>query len=154
MKSTKSTISHSLAETENLAKEWLGSINARESADKATIIALNGDLGSGKTTFVQAVARSLGVTGNVTSPTFVIMKKYKLASGGSNNGGFTQLIHIDAYRLEDGADLNALEFADIVADPGNLVLIEWANNVKSGLPADIEKIDFEYVGENERKISF
>ncbi|MEI6396573.1 MAG: tRNA (adenosine(37)-N6)-threonylcarbamoyltransferase complex ATPase subunit type 1 TsaE [Candidatus Taylorbacteria bacterium] len=150
----KSTTSHSLIETENLAKEWLSKIVAGAN-DAATIVALNGQLGSGKTTFVQAVARELGIVANVTSPTFVIMKKYKL--GGGKSAGVTHfktLIHIDAYRLESGDDLSALEFADITADPGNLILIEWADNVKGGLPADIEEIDFEYVSENERKISF
>jgi len=148
----KSVASHSLEETSALASQWLSKIvaGANDSANSgATIVALNGQLGSGKTTFVQAVARELGIAATVTSPTFVIMKKYKL-----NTTHFKTLIHIDAYRLESGDDLNALEFADIVADPGNLILIEWADNVKSGLPADIEEIDFEYVGENDRKISF
>ena len=161
-------VSHSLAETENLAKEWLGGIGMSaknsgvdSSSKKATVVALNGQLGSGKTTFVQAVARTLGVENTVTSPTFVIMKKYDLDANKVNESPaqktvvtYKHLIHIDAYRLEDGVDLGALEFESIVADPGNLVLIEWADNVKSGLPADIKKIDFEYVSENERKISF
>ena len=171
----KNFVSHSLIETENLAKEWLGSIEVSvknsgkpgkgSGSKKATVVALNGHLGSGKTTFVQAVARALGVNNIVTSPTFVIMKKYDLNDDFDadkvNESAvkkvvrtYKHLIHIDAYRLEDGADLEALEFKNIIADPSNLVLIEWADNVKGGLPADIKKIDFEYVSENERKISF
>ena len=98
---------------------------------------------------MQAVARALRIVANVTSPTFMIMKKYK-----TNAAHFKTLIHIDAYRLENGADLEALEFADIAADPSNLILMEWADNVKDGLPTNIEKIDFEYVSENERQSSF
>ncbi len=152
-------VSHSLIETENLAKQWLGDIDTKE---EAVVVALNGQLGSGKTTFVQAVARSLGVKENITSPTFVIMKKYSLWGKESINkhtdkisvGHFKNLIHIDAYRLESGDELKVLDFEEIVADPRNLVLIEWADNVKDGLPTNLKKIDFEYVSENERKISF
>ncbi len=146
----KNFVSHSLEETSAIASKWLAGVFAQAAADQAMVVALNGQLGSGKTTFVQSVARALGVDDAVTSPTFVIMKKHKLVG----TSHFKSLVHIDAYRLENGSDLGALEFEDIVADPGNLVLIEWAENVKSGLPADIEKIDFEYVSENERKISF
>ncbi len=142
----KTIISHSPSETSTIAEQWIGNIDAR---DEAVVIALNGHLGSGKTTFVQAVARAFGVKDNITSPTFVLMKRYELSGQ-----RFKNLIHIDAYRLESGADLDALELGNIVADPGNLVLIEWADNVKTGLPEDIKKIDFEYVGENERKITF
>ena len=90
------------------------------------------------------------------------MKKYSLWGKESINkhtdkisvGHFKNLIHIDAYRLESGDELKVLDFEEIVADPRNLVLIEWADNVKDGLPTNLKKIDFEYVSENERKISF
>lgn len=145
-------ISHSPSETSTIAEQWVGNIDAR---DEAVVVALNGHLGSGKTTFVQSVARALGVKDNITSPTFVIMKKYELGGAGQpGDARFKHLVHIDAYRLERGADLDALEFENIVSDPGNLVLIEWADNVKDGLPEDIQKIDFEYVSESERKIDF
>ena len=124
--------------------------------ESAVVVALNGQLGSGKTTFVQFVAKLLGVQGNITSPTFVVMKNYPLdvKKGDRKGGQFRKLMHIDASRLEKGNDLAALEFEDIVADPGNIVLIEWAENVKEGLPKNIKKIDFEYINEKERKISF
>ncbi len=156
----KSVITKSPAETSTLAEQWVGNIDLHEGSagdsGEAVVVALNGHLGSGKTTFVQAVARALGVKDNITSPTFVLMKRYELknAIGRGGDARFKNLIHIDAYRLENGADLDALEFENIVADPGNLVLIEWAENVKAGLPENIQKIDFEYVGEMERKISF
>lgn len=146
--------SHSLVETTQLAEQWLTGLNSR--ADDATIVALNGNLGSGKTTFVKSVAHALGVEENITSPTFVLMKKYELENlgGAIHLQKFKRLIHIDAYRLENGTDLGALQFESLIADPGNLILIEWADNVKSGLPENINNIDFEYVSENERKISY
>ncbi len=159
-KKMKNFASHSLTETENLAKQWLDSLNAGDKNNLnqggAIVVALNGQLGSGKTTFVQFVAKLLGVQGNITSPTFVVMKNYPLdvKKGDRKGGQFRKLVHIDAYRLEKGNDLAALEFEDIVADPGNLVLIEWAENVKEGLSKNIKKIDFEYINEKERKISF
>jgi tRNA threonylcarbamoyladenosine biosynthesis protein TsaE len=156
----KPIISHSLAETSNLAEQWLGNLDTDAGNvgknGEAVVVALNGHLGSGKTTFVQAVARALGVGGYITSPTFVLMKKYDLGERGSlkKDARFKTLIHIDAYRLENGGDLEALEFEKLVANPENLILIEWADNVKDGLPENIKKIGFEYVSGNERQITF
>ena len=146
-------ISKSLIETEEVAKQWLDNLPAPK--HKATVVDLNGQLGSGKTTFTQAVARALGITENITSPTFVLMKIYEISTTG-NAGAvnkFKHLVHIDAYRLEEGSQLSALNFEQINSDPSNLVLIEWAENVKSGLPETISHVEFEHVGENERKIT-
>jgi len=167
----KTIISHSPTETEKNAQEWVASLSTKkdelDNVGEATVVALNGHLGSGKTTFTQAVARMLGIIENVTSPTFVLMKIYDIQSPVKNTtstnfqtgvAGFTdkfkRLIHIDAYRLEEGSQLSALNFEQIVSDPGNLILIEWAENVKEGLPVDITNINFEYVGESDRKITF
>ncbi len=87
-------------------------------------IALSGDLGAGKTTLVQAIARELGVTETVTSPTFVVMKQY--AVSGSR---FKTLVHIDAYRIEDEAELDVLHIRDLLADRANLVIVEWPEKV-------------------------
>ncbi len=148
----KLIISRSLSETEKIAQEWLVSLSAKK--DEATIVALNGQLGSGKTTFTQAVAHALGITENITSPTFVLMKIYEIPATTDVTNKFKHLIHIDAYRLENGDQLSALNFEQIVSDPSNLVLIEWAENVKTGLPTNISQIDFDHIGENERKITF
>lgn len=157
----KEIISHSIKETEKTAKDWLDSLSKVDDptimGEGATVVTLNGHLGSGKTTFTQSVARALGIAENITSPTFVIMKIYDIPKGVGLSqlaDKFKRLVHIDAYRLERGEELGALDFESVVADPGNLVLIEWAENVKDGLPDEVKKIDFEYVGENERKICF
>lgn len=137
----------SLEETQKLAKEWLNSISVKD--DEATIVGLYGNLGSGKTTFTQSIARELGIKEAVTSPTFVIEKIYD-----TNHILFNRLIHIDAYRLASGRELQVLNFEQEVANENNLILIEWPENVKEILPENHIKVYFEFVDENTRKFSF
>ncbi len=146
-------ISHSLEETKEIAKKWLMDISAGNDSSEAVIIGLCGSLGSGKTTFIQAVASALGVKEHVTSPTFVLMKLYEI---NSKVGLFSwkRLVHIDAYRLEKPEEVEALNFESIVSDSHNLVLIEWADNIEKALPQDWKRIDFETLGEDERGIVF
>lgn len=138
---------HSLEETQKLAKEWLNSISAKD--DEATVVGLYGNLGSGKTTFTQAIARELGIKEAVTSPTFVIEKIYT-----TNHIIFNRLIHIDAYRLESGAELQVLNFEQEVANENNLILIEWPEKVKEILPENHIKVYCDFVDEKTRKFSF
>lgn len=140
----KTIISHSLEETQNIAHDWLSSLPDPE--DGATIVGLYGNLGSGKTTFVQAVARELGIKEVVTSPTFVIEKIYE-----TGYAHFARLIHIDAYRLENGRELQVLNFEELVENKNNLILIEWPENVKEVLPENHLKILCEFVDENSRR---
>lgn len=105
------------------------------------VIALIGNLGAGKTTFVQKFAKALGISETVTSPTFVILKKY---------GTF---IHVDAYRITS-TELLALGFRELVGDPRNVIVIEWADRVMDTLPKDAMIIKFEHVSATKRKISF
>lgn len=96
----------------------------------ATIIALIGDLGVGKTTFVQSIAKELGVIEPLTSPTFTILKKYE-----TNALKFRSLVHIDAYRLESVDELRPLQFETLLQEPETLVCIEWADKIASVLPS-------------------
>lgn len=98
----------------------------------ATLITLSGELGAGKTSFTQGVARALGVTDHVTSPTFVLEKIYELPA--ETGRGFAQLVHIDAYRLEGSAALAPLGFDEIMRDARNVVMLEWPERVADGLP--------------------
>ena len=122
---------------EALAKEIL-----RSHSQKPIIISLEGELGSGKTTFVQGFARGLGIKNKILSPTFIIMKKFK------------NFYHFDCYRIEKTNNLEALKFHEIFNAPRNIVLIEWANKIKRILPKNYVKIKFKYINEHERKISF
>lgn len=144
-------ISKSLEETRAVAKEFLSTL---EQGGKAVIVALQGDLGAGKTAFTQAVGAELGVGENMQSPTFVIMKVYEInpAKSGQVGKGFKNLIHIDAYRLERSEELLHLGWGEIVQEPENLIFIEWPENVASIIPADAKKIFFEFVDETTRNI--
>lgn len=146
MKETK-IISKSLEDTTNIAHLWLESLKAEDK--KATILLLEGDLGSGKTTFTQALARELGVKNYLTSPTFVLMKKYKVS-----HPVFKNLIHIDSYRLNSGADLLNLGWAELVANPDNLIVLEWPEKVADLFDGSEHKIKFKFIDEQTREIEF
>lgn len=115
----------------------------------AVVIGLYGDLGAGKTVFVKGVARALSVSEVVASPTFAIEKIYKIPEGKM----FRYLIHIDAYRLEGGSELIALGWKDIVKDPQNIIIIEWAERVEELLPGSTKKIHFSHLDETTRGVS-
>jgi tRNA threonylcarbamoyladenosine biosynthesis protein TsaE len=143
----------SLTDLESLADDFLKKL---KKGKRATLVTLAGDLGSGKTAFTQMVGKILGIKAKITSPTFVIEKKYKLppAGRGGISTGYKQLIHIDAYRLNSGRDLLALSWDEIIANPENLILLEWPEKVKDIIPADVYKINFKFVDDSSREISF
>ena len=103
----------------------------------ATVVALSGDLGVGKTTFVQAVAAALGVTTVVTSPTFVLQKTYA-----TTDDRFSTLVHIDAYRLAGGQELARLDWATLCASSSHLICIEWPERVGDQLPSQTITLTF------------
>lgn len=114
---------------------------------RAHIVGLSGDLGAGKTTFVQHVARELGVTDPVTSPTYVIAERYDIT-----HPPFTSLVHIDAYRLEP-KEVSTIGWEDFIKNPENLVLVEWPENIGDAFPSDAEKLSFSVVSESSRDIA-
>lgn len=104
-----------------------------QEGEKASLVLLRGELGAGKTTFVQALARELGVEEAVQSPTYVLMKTYPI-----NFGRFFRLVHIDAYRLETPMEFASLNPQEFLLDPHALVVLEWPERVEKELPqADI-----------------
>jgi tRNA threonylcarbamoyladenosine biosynthesis protein TsaE len=134
------------AETEIIARNLLESLSL---GAKATVLALEGELGAGKTNFAQAVGKILEVSENMHSPTFVIMKIY-----GIDWHGFKNLVHIDAYRIEKETELLHLGWNEIINEPENLVLIEWPENVPNLIPEDAKKISFKVIDESTRAIEF
>ncbi|MHB0865959.1 MAG: tRNA (adenosine(37)-N6)-threonylcarbamoyltransferase complex ATPase subunit type 1 TsaE [Minisyncoccota bacterium] len=135
----------------DLEAEAAGFIAAlRPGEEGATLVTLSGELGAGKTAFTKAVASALGVEGVVTSPTFVLEKTYSLP----NSSSFKQLVHIDAYRLESGADLAALGFEDLMQDCGNLIMLEWPEKVADALPEPALRISLVALPDVSRKISY
>lgn len=145
-----------LVELCNLADGLLRTLATRApsaSSDRATVVGLSGDLGSGKTAFTKCLASALGITDVVTSPTFILEKVYIIPRGSVVGERFTKLIHIDAYRLHSADEMRALDWEAILSDEHNLVLLEWPEQVKEVLPKDITMLSFEYVDEGVRRVS-
>jgi len=142
-------ISSSPEETQKIAikiVEFLKKNNGERGT--STIVALQGNLGAGKTVFVKGVAEYLGVKETVTSPTYVIEKIYTLPE----DSHWKQLVHIDAYRLEGEKELSALGWSSLATDPNNLIMLEWPEQVGLGVPERALWLLFEVVDENTRKI--
>ncbi|MCE9541672.1 tRNA (adenosine(37)-N6)-threonylcarbamoyltransferase complex ATPase subunit type 1 TsaE [Candidatus Kaiserbacteria bacterium] len=118
----------------------------------ATVVALSGGLGAGKTAFTQVLARSLGVDETVASPTFVIQKVYQLPD--TNGAGFKRLIHIDAHRIDKAHELEVLGWKEIAADPDNVIVVEWPEHAQKLIPADAYRVKIEYIDEFAREITY
>lgn len=176
-------ITKSAIGTKKFAREMAGNIvrlgaswtrpqrqGVRDAARGAVIIGLQGELGSGKTTFVQGFLGYFGIQ-RVTSPTFVIIKKYsyKNPKTKTQNSNKTKnpkslrfdgqakfqtlyLYHIDYYRIKNSRDLLELGLEEIINDPGNIVLIEWADKIRGILPLNTIWIEFGHKSEKERSI--
>lgn len=139
---------HSLAEFEAEASRFASSLAKR--GQGATLITLSGELGAGKTAFAKTAARTLGVEETVNSPTFVLEKIYLLPSGQP----FKRLVHIDAYRLSKGSELEALGFDELMRDADTLILLEWPERVADALPVPAARIFFTVLLNGSRMISY
>ncbi len=126
-------------EIDSVATELLTQLPRQQGA---TLLALSGDLGAGKTTLVQAIAKLLGVTEQLVSPTFVIAKFYETV-----HSDFTHLIHIDAYRIEDPEELITLGWETMSTYPGALVVIEWPERIEQLLPVDTVRYTLTHDGD-------
>lgn len=133
-------------ETQKLGKKFAEKLTAG-------VIALYGDLGCGKTTFVQGLAKGFGIK-KIISPTFIIVRTYKLKLNPSTCSGqnLKLFYHIDLYRIESKKDIQGLGIEEIMNDPKNIVVIEWAERMKNLLPKERTDIEFEYIDEDKRKI--
>ncbi len=131
------------------ARDVLAQIASVSPKNAAFVLALRGDLGAGKTTFTQALARELGITDTLQSPTYVLMKSYPVA--GSR---FEKLVHIDAYRLNNAEEFAALKPEQFLQDPKVLVIIEWPEKVEAALPKPDLTVCFssENAAEGERSV--
>ncbi len=143
----------------------LGEILAREilktkPKSKALVVGLEGDLGGGKTTFLQGLARGLGINQKILSPTFVIMRKYEVRStkkrrkrSSGLHTSYFRLYHIDCYRIQKPKEILELGFKKIVSDPQNIAAIEWADRIQKIVPKDAIWIEFEFIDKKTRKIT-
>ena len=131
----------------------IAQINESTNNQIATIVTLQGDLGAGKTTFTQELARQLGVVEPVQSPTFVILKSYQIHNTELVQNRFTNLIHIDSYRLTSGADLVKLDWENYINNPHNLILIEWPEMVADVVNSPDVLIKLEHSDQGTRNIT-
>jgi tRNA threonylcarbamoyladenosine biosynthesis protein TsaE len=111
------------------------------SAGWATVLALEGTLGAGKTTFTQGLARAMGVREKIQSPTFVLLKMYDLPKA---KNGFFRFLHLDLYRLNTIRDLKPLRLKELFHDEHALVVIEWPERARGAIPKRAHWISFKH----------
>ncbi len=139
--------------TSSLQTKKLGQLLAEELCG-GEIICLSGDLGAGKTTFTQGLLKGLKIKGPYTSPTFAIVKEYKInLKFKISNLKLLSVYHIDAYRITS-KDLLELGFADFAGQKNAVVIIEWPAKVKKIIPTNAVWITFKWINEKERAITF
>lgn len=137
----------SITEMAGVAEEVLSVLPQRDSAH---VLALTGELGAGKTTFVQRIAKALGIREHVVSPTFVLMKVYPV----SGHDWIRELVHIDAYRVEDSAEMQVLRLEDLYKRAGALICIEWPERIARLIPEDAVKIGIRVLSDGSRDIHY
>jgi len=134
-------ITQNAQETQKLGEKIGRDLNSGKISSK--ILCLYGDLGSGKTTFLQGLAKGLGIKRRVVSPTFVFMKQYK-----------PSFYHVDLYRVNNVKEAKGLGLEELFNDSQSIVALEWAERIKEILPKKRIDIYFDYISENQRKINF
>lgn len=141
-----------ISDMQEFAKEFLNTIQPNNGA---TILCLQGDLGAGKTTFTQQIAKIFNIKDHITSPTFILQKKYEIKSSPFTNlEQISQIIHMDMYRIEDVKELESLGFRELLKDPKNLLIIEWPEKVAEAIPKVSYMISFEFVDETTRRVQW
>lgn len=128
---------------QSVAAALLPVIN-KQPEDAAAVIALSGELGAGKTTLTQSLAEALGVTETVSSPTYVVMKRYELPE---NISRYQTLLHIDAYRIEDIDEMRVLGFAELLKQKDTIMCIEWPEKIAALIPPTAIRVAIEHAGD-------
>ena len=145
MKQNQTIITNSSEETQLFAEKLAQDMHGGE------VICLYGDLGYGKTTFIQGFARGLGLDGRIISPTFIIMRSYQALSK-KQTLGFKTFYHIDLYRINKEQEIIDLGLNEIMNNSENIIAIEWPEKMGKLLPKNRIDIIFEYLEEDKRNI--
>ena len=141
----KSKISSSYLETQEIGREFAKTLRS------GSVVCLYGDLGAGKTTFIQGLARGLGIKNRIISPTFIIVRKYNIRI--KDKGLMIKnFYHIDLYRIDTASDIEGLGLGEILSSKDSIVAIEWAEKLGSKLPKQRTDIYFENIDDDKRQI--
>src|SRR3989304_2193020 len=140
MNKIKERITSSPTET----KKWAKALAKATAPPK--VLALYGGLGAGKTTFIQGLAKGLGIRGRVLSPTFIFIRPYKLSKG-------YKFYHVDLYRMISEKDAKSIGLTEILQDKNAIVAVEWPEKIENLLPKGTVKIKLEALSETKRQIS-
>lgn len=143
----KTYITKSFEETQKLGFDLAQALKGGE------VLALHGDLGSGKTTFMQGLAQGLGIKRRIISPTFIIMRTYDVGIK-NQELRIKNLYHVDLYRIESERDVEGLGLLQLLGEKENIVAIEWPDKIENMLPEDRIEIYFEYLKDDTRRIRF
>jgi tRNA threonylcarbamoyladenosine biosynthesis protein TsaE len=130
----------SLEQLDKVAEKVIEAINSAKSDQHATLVIFSGDLGAGKTTLIKEIAKQLGITDDLQSPTYVIYKRYG------------NVIHGDMYRLESEQEILNLGWEELLADPENVLLIEWPEKIAGVIPEWAIRATLSYKGETTRAV--
>jgi len=140
-------LTENISQTKKLGELLAQEILKEKNPKNIWVLGLKGELGGGKTTFLQGFAKGIGIKDKILSPTFVIMKKFKI-----KHPGFGDFYHFDCYRSLGSKDIMDMGFKKIVNNPGNIIVIEWADKIKNILPKSTIWIDFYFIDDKKRKI--
>jgi tRNA threonylcarbamoyladenosine biosynthesis protein TsaE len=143
----KEFITNNLSQTKTSGKILAQEVLKTKPKKTAFLLCLEGDLGGGKTTFLQAFGKGLGIKDRILSPTFVILRRFQIP-----DSRFQNFYHIDCYRIEDQKEILDLGFRGVVKNSENIVAIEWADKIKEIIPTGAIWIKFEFIDKNKRKI--
>ncbi|MBI5045063.1 MAG: tRNA (adenosine(37)-N6)-threonylcarbamoyltransferase complex ATPase subunit type 1 TsaE [Candidatus Levybacteria bacterium] len=139
----KNTIrTQNISETKKIGKDIAKNLHGGE------VIALHGELGSGKTAFVQGVAEAFQIQ-NASSPTFLIIHEYKVL----NNLDIKRIYHIDLYRIDAQDNSIVYQLKEILEDKKAVVFIEWPEKIDQGILPHAKYIYFSFIDENTREIT-
>ena len=142
-------LTHSPKETQQFAGELAQKILKGKAKKTAFVLALTGELGAGKTTFLQGFARALGSKGKILSPTFILIRKHEVQNAKYKIHNF---YHIDCYRITKAKEILDLGFREIISDPQNIVAIEWADRIQKILPRKSLILKFKFIDASKREI--
>lgn len=132
-------------ETKKFAQEFAKNLKSGE------VICLSGELGAGKTTFVKGLAEGLGISENITSPTFTLMNIYEIKN---QQLTINKLIHIDTYRLKNEAELIGIGVEDYLGQPNTISVVEWPEKIENLLKKNnVVNVSIDHLDQNSRIIT-